>query len=865
MRPQARTDAQTLLAHAGWMRALAYGLLRDPGAADDVVQDATLAALLHAPAGDAELAPWLSRVVRNFVARRRRGEARRSEHEGRAAPRRPEPSPAETVERLDLQRTLVDAVLAIEEPLRTTLVLRYFEGKSSAEIARLQGIPAGTVRWRLQRGLQALRERLDARAGSRASWALVLAPFAARPAAATSVGVLATGSKFLIGVMAMKAVQVAAATVAVLLVGGAAWWGFAGSRAAADIDTAAPTPPTTERASARLDPLALPAGELVQDAEGLRAVVDVEAAPLAQAPASAASTTSPIASVDARFVDEHGTPWSGVLFAPRPVKWLSNWKPVESTLSDADGRATLRIELPAKRPRNAGSGGLHIELLASREGCATVRRAATLSEGEIVHLGDIVLGPGVRILGRSVDERGNALAQVELGVTAPELSGDEARMRRHGSLAFQAAPSAHSAADGSFVLDGVARGTLRVWAHVEGRRFAWSAPIDASADRDVSGIELVLEPLNASDRIEGRVLAPDGTPIANAQLWVQERSRGSGTATSRPVDSEGRFRLLVEHDDSVYGFMADDPLSRFATTAVEGIRPGDLAVEIRMQEKRWLTLRVRTLEGEPVPDARFDITARGLGGAVPSSSVAPGDYLIAIPDGSFWLEVEAPGFRGKHLGELDSAKLGATLDVALQRAPSVRGRVLADGAPKPGVLVQLLADDPGTTMTVCGYRQRYVVFVSTPSVVSDAQGRFRIDCDEDHGFWLRASAEGWAPGEVGPLDATQLSADSEFEIEITRGGAIEGFVRLPDGREGEGTIVALNHGDGFPRTLRAGPKGAFRAEGLAPGKWQVLEAPAEIDPAVTSYASSRSDAPIEWSCEVRAGQTTRFDLDLTKP
>ena len=44
-----RADLDLLLAHAGWMRALAYNLLGDRSAADDVVQDATIALLIRPP------------------------------------------------------------------------------------------------------------------------------------------------------------------------------------------------------------------------------------------------------------------------------------------------------------------------------------------------------------------------------------------------------------------------------------------------------------------------------------------------------------------------------------------------------------------------------------------------------------------------------------------------------------------------------------------------------------------------------------------------------------------------------------------------------------------------------------------------
>jgi hypothetical protein len=62
--------------------------------------------------------------------------------------------------------------------------------------------------------------------------------------------------------------------------------------------------------------------------------------------------------------------------------------------------------------------------------------------------------------------------------------------------------------------------------------------------------------------------------------------------------------------------------------------------------------------------------------------------------------------------------------------------------------------------------------------------------------------------------------------------------------------------------MRAGPQGVFRFEGLAPGKWQVLPREAEVDPSTNSYASTDDPDPIEWSCEVLDGRTTRCDLDL---
>ena len=45
----------------------------------------------------------------------------------------------------------------LDEPYRTTLLLRYGEMLSSVEIARRQQVPAGTVRWRLKSAVDRLR------------------------------------------------------------------------------------------------------------------------------------------------------------------------------------------------------------------------------------------------------------------------------------------------------------------------------------------------------------------------------------------------------------------------------------------------------------------------------------------------------------------------------------------------------------------------------------------------------------------------------------------------------------------------------------------------------------------------------------
>ncbi|MCZ6597951.1 MAG: RNA polymerase sigma factor, partial [Planctomycetota bacterium] len=205
---------ERLLHHRAWLRALAARLV-GATAADDLVQDTWLAALQRPPDPTRPPRPWLSTVARRLAGGRRRSEPRPAEAgEGKL------PSTAELIERIDTEKRLASEVARLDEPFRTTVLLRYYEGLSSADIARRQGVPGGTVRWRLKRGLELLRERLDGAFGDRRNWGLALGQLlGGTSTAAGGAATLASG-----GIVMASWVKVGGAAVAavVLLAGGIA-------------------------------------------------------------------------------------------------------------------------------------------------------------------------------------------------------------------------------------------------------------------------------------------------------------------------------------------------------------------------------------------------------------------------------------------------------------------------------------------------------------------------------------------------------------------------------------------------------------------------------------------------------------------
>ena len=169
--------AELLIEHAEFIRSIARGLLRDPHAVDDVAQETMLAALQKPPRAG-HFRAWLTAVARNLALTRRRGEQRRAGRERAVARRERLPSAADGVARLELQRRVVEAVVALPEPYRSVIVHRFFFGVAPGEIARREGVPVETVRTRQKRAFKKLRARLDrSYGGDRAAWSTALLPF----------------------------------------------------------------------------------------------------------------------------------------------------------------------------------------------------------------------------------------------------------------------------------------------------------------------------------------------------------------------------------------------------------------------------------------------------------------------------------------------------------------------------------------------------------------------------------------------------------------------------------------------------------------------------------------------------------------
>lgn len=148
-----------------------YGLgvvmLGNDAAAEDLVQDTFVKLWRSAERYDAsrgKLETWVLLVARSLAIdalRRRVLDARTVERSTPASETATDPSPEELAELVDLSARARRAMSDLTPGQRAALELAYFGGKTSAEVAELEGIPLGTAKTRIRSALLKLRTALE--------------------------------------------------------------------------------------------------------------------------------------------------------------------------------------------------------------------------------------------------------------------------------------------------------------------------------------------------------------------------------------------------------------------------------------------------------------------------------------------------------------------------------------------------------------------------------------------------------------------------------------------------------------------------------------------------------------------------------
>ena len=167
-----RESAYAALMERHWtvLSMLLSSQLRDPREAEDVAQDAFIRAFrrLHRLNEPRAFLGWLIRIARNLATDRIRSRRRTVSLDalrgGREEPppnlRQPASHEVELQTKEEIARVL-NAVGTLPEKYRVVVTLRYVKGLDGKTMSTMLGEPEGTVRNRLFRALEKLRQQLQ--------------------------------------------------------------------------------------------------------------------------------------------------------------------------------------------------------------------------------------------------------------------------------------------------------------------------------------------------------------------------------------------------------------------------------------------------------------------------------------------------------------------------------------------------------------------------------------------------------------------------------------------------------------------------------------------------------------------------------
>ena len=137
-------------------------------ALEDLAQETFLRAYRHVADYNAEkgasFPTWLITIARNLAINEKAKEKRRREHPNSFMDMSQdisEESPQDILEKRYLSTRVHNAINQLPEKFHIAVILSYFDELSIEEIAHIEGCPVGTVKSRVFRGKQILRQILE--------------------------------------------------------------------------------------------------------------------------------------------------------------------------------------------------------------------------------------------------------------------------------------------------------------------------------------------------------------------------------------------------------------------------------------------------------------------------------------------------------------------------------------------------------------------------------------------------------------------------------------------------------------------------------------------------------------------------------
>jgi protocatechuate 3,4-dioxygenase beta subunit len=359
------------------------------------------------------------------------------------------------------------------------------------------------------------------------------------------------------------------------------------------------------------------------------------------------------------------------------------------------------------------------------------------------------------------------------------------------------APTATSAADGSFTLGGIAAGRVTLVAGSGKFARIESAPVEVTAP--AKNVTLTV-PKPA--RLEGRVV-DRGTrqPITeftisaarpNGPMFPQSMHANDGAFVLEAV-APGELEIRA----TASGYIAG---KRSGVVAEEGKTVS--GVEVQLDRGARITGHV-TGGGQPLANVQVMRPNSGSSGGQMANTDQNGDYILdGMEAGDRTIEFRRNGFVPAKKDVTVEVGKDARLDVDLDKGRELQGRV----ADKSGQAVA----GAHVTVTVSGG-------VTTGGAMSAADGTFRLDGLAEGRYFLSARKDGY----ITATQPAEVPSATQVVLTLDRGGSITGHVHGVEAFDMP-TVNVTAFGAGSGTSARPDESGAFSLQGLPDGKVTVV-------------------------------------------
>ncbi|MCA8964527.1 MAG: carboxypeptidase regulatory-like domain-containing protein, partial [Planctomycetes bacterium] len=446
-----------------------------------------------------------------------------------------------------------------------------------------------------------------------------------------------------------------------------------------------------------------------------------------------------------------------------------------------------------------------------------------------------------------------------------------------------------TAADGAVRIAGLERGAATVEAMAKARTSARAEVVLDEAER-AGEVRLTLR---EGGVVTGKVLSPDGTPLAGARVahhpggslpivgnladQLGPENLAAAARAGVETEADGTFRLTGLDDDGEFLVVAAH--QDYSASYRDGVHMGDEGVVVQLEAKAELVGRVvRDDTGAPLPDytvnllrtaflvmrmpVRTEVVSAAEDGAFRVAGVATGDYT---------LQIEVPGFGSIEQGVTVGRGQTDVGELRVEASAWITGRVLAaDGTPVPRAQVRKrqggMSDNPMLAM-----------FLGTGALAhTDQDGNFRLGPLSPGRLQLVASVTGHASGRSERL---AVAAGAELDgviITLTEGGSIRGRVHTGPGQfVDDFLLMAQEQATQASYGADIAADGSFVFEHLDPGQYVVQAMPNGL---MRSFGAGSwrpgqgmklgemmrkvTDSIVSQRCTVRDGETSEVELDV---